>query len=416
MASLSITSGPPVPATLPKPAAFSSARSTTGPTWTPPAGSAGRRGRRSTAVIPTPDCVWSAAGRSPPSARLAAFPGVDVVGQVPDVRPYLIEAAVAVNPLRIARGLQNKVLEAMAMSKAVVASPQALAGLRHRDDAPPLCARSAQEWIETVGRPPGPAGGATTARRRGPALRRDASRLGRVLAAVRVAAGAVRPGPFVPCPSPFAPHREAPLIDGIRDARFLDGKSILITGGTGSLGNMLVSLLQKHAAPRRIIIFSRDEYKQFLMAEKFRGHEERLRFFLGDVRDKDRLKRAFEGVDYVIHAAALKQVPAAEYNPFEFVKTNVLGAQNVIDAAIDAGVQRVVALSTDKAANPINLYGATKLCSDKLFIAGNSLQRPAQHAFRRRALRQRRRQPRQRHPVLPGAAQDRRAAGHRPAR
>ncbi|HVS36734.1 MAG TPA: UDP-N-acetylglucosamine 4,6-dehydratase (inverting) [Gemmataceae bacterium] len=162
------------------------------------------------------------------------------------------------------------------------------------------------------------------------------------------------------------------MIDCIHDARFLDGKSILITGGTGSLGNMLVSLLLEHAAPRRIIIFSRDEYKQFLMAEKFRGAEESLRFFLGDVRDKDRLKRAFEGVDYVIHAAALKQVPAAEYNPFEFVKTNVLGAQNVIDTAIDAGIKRVAALSTDKAANPINLYGATKLCSDKLFVAGNS--------------------------------------------
>jgi UDP-N-acetylglucosamine 4,6-dehydratase len=151
----------------------------------------------------------------------------------------------------------------------------------------------------------------------------------------------------------------------------LSGKSILITGGTGSLGNMLVSLLLRHAEPRRIIIFSRDEYKQFVMGEKFRGAAP-LRYFLGDVRDKERLKRAFDGVDYVIHAAALKQVPAAEYNPFEFVKTNVLGAQNLIDAAIDAGVQRVAALSTDKAANPVNLYGATKLCSDKLFVAGNS--------------------------------------------
>jgi UDP-N-acetylglucosamine 4,6-dehydratase len=161
------------------------------------------------------------------------------------------------------------------------------------------------------------------------------------------------------------------LIDRIYDTTFLDGKSLLITGGTGSLGNMLVSLLLEHARPRRVIVFSRDEFKQFTMGEKFRGAAP-LRFFLGDVRDKERLRRAFEGVDYVIHAAALKQVPAAEYNPFEFVKTNVLGAQNVIDAAIDTGIKRVVALSTDKAANPINLYGATKLCSDKLFVAGNS--------------------------------------------
>jgi UDP-N-acetylglucosamine 4,6-dehydratase len=160
------------------------------------------------------------------------------------------------------------------------------------------------------------------------------------------------------------------LIDRILDTQFLDGKSILITGGTGSLGNKLVSLLLRHATPRRIIVLSRDEFKQFTMGEKFL-HTEQLRFFLGDVRDPSRLKRAFEGVDYVIHAAALKQVPAAEYNPFEFVKTNVLGAQNIIDAAIDAGVKKVVALSTDKAANPINLYGATKLCSDKLFVHGN---------------------------------------------
>jgi UDP-N-acetylglucosamine 4,6-dehydratase len=162
------------------------------------------------------------------------------------------------------------------------------------------------------------------------------------------------------------------VIHDINDPSFVDGKSVLITGGTGSLGNKLVSLLLRHASPRRIIIFSRDEFKQYNMAEKFRAASEVLRFFLGDVRDKDRLRRAFEGVDYVIHAAALKQVPAAEYNPFEFVKTNVMGAENVIDAAIDAGVKRVAALSTDKAANPINLYGATKLCSDKLFIAGNS--------------------------------------------
>ena len=171
------------------------------------------------------------------------------------------------------------------------------------------------------------------------------------------------------------------MIDRILDVRFLSGKSILITGGTGSLGNKLVSLLLEQAAPRRIIIFSRDEFKQFTMAEKFRSQGQVLRFFLGDVRDKDRLKRAFEGVDYVIHAAALKQVPAAEYNPFEFVKTNVIGAENVIDAAIDAGIERVAALSTDKAANPINLYGATKLCSDKLFVAGNSYSGSRQTRF-----------------------------------
>jgi len=171
------------------------------------------------------------------------------------------------------------------------------------------------------------------------------------------------------------------MIERMFDSDFFNSRSILITGGTGSLGNELVSLLLEHASPRRIIIFSRDEYKQFVMAEKFRSQSTVLRFFLGDVRDKDRLKRAFEGVDYVIHAAALKQVPAAEYNPFEFVKTNVVGAENVIDAAIDTGIKRVAALSTDKAANPINLYGATKLCSDKLFVAGNSYSGPRETRF-----------------------------------
>jgi len=126
------------------------------------------------------------------------------------------------------------------------------------------------------------------------------------------------------------------------------------------------------ASLRRIIILSRDEFKQYVMAEKFPEARDVLRFFLGDVRDRDRLRRAFTGVDYVIHAAALKQVPAAEYNPFEFVRTNVLGSENVMDAAIDAGVKHVVALSSDKAANPVNLYGATKLCLEKVFIAGNS--------------------------------------------
>ncbi len=149
-----------------------------------------------------------------------------------------------------------------------------------------------------------------------------------------------------------------------------DGKSILITGGTGSLGNRLVKKLLEEHSPKKIIVLSRDELKQHEMALRFK--DESLRFFIGNVRDKERLYRAFNGVDYVIHAAALKQVPAAEYNPYEFIKTNVLGAQNVIDAAVDTGVKKVIALSTDKAANPINLYGATKLCSDKLFIAGNS--------------------------------------------
>jgi len=150
----------------------------------------------------------------------------------------------------------------------------------------------------------------------------------------------------------------------------LNGKNVLITGGTGSFGRKFVETALRHCSPNKIIIFSRDELKQYEMAQQF--NDKRLRFFIGDVRDKDRLYRAFDDVDIIVHAAALKQVPAAEYNPFEVIKTNVLGAQNVIEAAIDRGVKKVIALSTDKAANPINLYGATKLCSDKLFIAGNS--------------------------------------------
>lgn len=152
-----------------------------------------------------------------------------------------------------------------------------------------------------------------------------------------------------------------------------DDTSVLITGGTGSFGKKCAEFLLKTHSLKRLVIYSRDELKQFEMGHdpKF-AHEPRLRYFIGDVRDKERLARAFEGIDYVIHAAALKQVPAAEYNPFEAVKTNIHGAQNVIDCAIDKGVSRVIALSTDKAANPVNLYGATKLCSDKLFIAGNS--------------------------------------------
>ena len=153
----------------------------------------------------------------------------------------------------------------------------------------------------------------------------------------------------------------------------LDGKSILVTGGTGSFGKQFIRTALRDHSPRRIVVFSRDELKQFEMSNlpEFRDRPE-LRFFIGDVRDVERLRRAFDGVDLVVHAAALKQVPACEYNPFEAIKTNVHGAQNVIDAAIDEGVERVVALSTDKACNPINLYGATKLCSDKLFIAGNA--------------------------------------------
>ena len=150
-----------------------------------------------------------------------------------------------------------------------------------------------------------------------------------------------------------------------------NGKSVLITGGTGTFGKQFVKHLLKNYNTNKIIIFSRDEFKQYEMARKFQG-ETKLRFFIGDVRDKDRLKRAFFGVDYIVHAAASKQVVAAEYNPFEAIKTNIIGAENVIEAAIDSGVQKVVALSTDKAANPINLYGATKLCSDKLFVAGNA--------------------------------------------
>ncbi len=153
----------------------------------------------------------------------------------------------------------------------------------------------------------------------------------------------------------------------------LNDKTILITGGTGSFGKRAAKIILEKYTPKRLIIFSRDELKQFEMSQAFPiSQYPCIRFFIGDIRDKERLCRAFHGVDYVIHAAALKQVPAAEYNPFEAVKTNVIGAQNVINVAIDQGVKKVIALSTDKAANPINLYGATKLCSDKLFIAGNS--------------------------------------------
>lgn len=150
-----------------------------------------------------------------------------------------------------------------------------------------------------------------------------------------------------------------------------ENKTILVTGGTGSFGHKFIPMTLEKYNPKKIIIFSRDEMKQWEMAKLF-PNDDRLRFFIGDVRDRDRLYRALDGVDYVVHAAATKIVPTAEYNPFECVKTNIHGAMNVIDAAIDKGVKGVVALSTDKASSPVNLYGATKLASDKLFVAGNS--------------------------------------------
>lgn len=151
----------------------------------------------------------------------------------------------------------------------------------------------------------------------------------------------------------------------------LSNSTILVTGGTGSFGHAFVPMTLSHSNPKKLIVFSRDEMKQWEMAKTI-GSDPRVRFFIGDVRDRDRLYRAFDGVDYVVHAAATKIVPTAEYNPFECIKTNVNGAMNIIDAAIDKGVKAVVALSTDKASAPINLYGASKLASDKLFVAGNS--------------------------------------------
>jgi UDP-N-acetylglucosamine 4,6-dehydratase (inverting) len=148
-------------------------------------------------------------------------------------------------------------------------------------------------------------------------------------------------------------------------------KSILVTGGTGSFGHKFIKMTLDKYSPKRLVIFSRDEMKQWEMAKLYEN-DTRIRFFIGDVRDKERLRRALQGIDFVVHAAATKIVPTAEYNPFECIKTNINGAMNLIDTCLDAGVKRVVALSTDKASNPINLYGATKLASDKLFIAGNS--------------------------------------------
>ena len=152
----------------------------------------------------------------------------------------------------------------------------------------------------------------------------------------------------------------------------LNNKTILITGGTGSFGKSFTRYVLKHYQPKKIIIYSRDEYKQFVMQNELKEYDSVMRYFIGDVRDKDRLKRAFEGVDYVIHAAALKQVPACEYNPNEAIRTNINGAQNVIDAALDTNVKKVIALSTDKAVKPVYLYGGSKLVSVKLFVAANA--------------------------------------------
>ncbi len=159
------------------------------------------------------------------------------------------------------------------------------------------------------------------------------------------------------------------------DLNFLDGTTLMITGGTGSFGKMLTQTLLDEANLHRLIIFSRDELKQYEMDQAFADHPNRrcLRFFIGDVRDRNRLDMALRGVDYVIHAAAMKHVPIAEYNPFECIKTNIFGAQNLAEAAISCGVKKIIALSTDKAASPLNLYGASKLASDKIFVAANSL-------------------------------------------
>lgn len=159
----------------------------------------------------------------------------------------------------------------------------------------------------------------------------------------------------------------------LRIAQYLKDKTILITGGTGSFGNCFVKTVLENYEPKKIIIYSRDELKQYEMQNRLSKYSNRIRYFIGDVRDKERLNLALRGVDIVIHAAAIKQVPAAEYNPMECIKTNVMGAENIIECALENNIDKVVALSTDKAANPINLYGATKLCSDKLMTAANNL-------------------------------------------
>jgi UDP-N-acetylglucosamine 4,6-dehydratase len=156
------------------------------------------------------------------------------------------------------------------------------------------------------------------------------------------------------------------------EEKMLNGKTILITGGTGSFGKRFTRALLDRCQPKKIIIFSRDEFKQHEMAKSFPGTGTSIRYFIGDVRDRNRLERALEGVDYVVHAAALKQVPALEYNPMEAVKTNILGAHNIVEAALNRGVKKVIALSTDKAVNPVNLYGATKLVAEKIFIDANA--------------------------------------------
>ncbi len=156
----------------------------------------------------------------------------------------------------------------------------------------------------------------------------------------------------------------------------LKGKTVLITGGTGTFGNALVTRLLKEDTAKKIIIFSRDEFKQSKMQAAYHDPKKKLRFFLGDIRDLSRLKRAFQGVDIVVHAAALKQVPATEYNPFEAVQTNIIGSQNVVDAALDSGVEKAILISSDKAVQPVNLYGATKLAAEKLFVAANFYRNP----------------------------------------
>jgi len=161
----------------------------------------------------------------------------------------------------------------------------------------------------------------------------------------------------------------------------LEKRTVLITGGTGSFGQKFTEFLLTHARPHEVVVFSRDEFKQFEMAKRFPPDKYPIRYFLGDVRDKDRLLRAFNGIDIVVHAAALKQVPALEHNPFEAVRTNIIGAQNIVEAALERSVKRVVAVSTDKAVNPVNLYGATKLAMEKIFVAANSYVRYRDIAF-----------------------------------